>query len=82
METLVKRYEENEHFSNSHAPRSLRIHLAAVSHFEDKGAAEKVVKHMKGFKKLLDHQKEKEMISERAYNVLTAEAEYLIQKWQ
>lgn len=79
MKELVQRYEEAGAFANHGAAHSLKVHLITVSRFEEKGAAEKVVKHMKGFKLLLDHQKKEELIS---YNVLKAPTDDLIEKWQ
>ncbi|GIN69835.1 hypothetical protein J14TS2_03100 [Bacillus sp. J14TS2] len=60
----------------------LFVHLKSVEHFEDKGESEKVVKHMDGFKQVLDDQKEKEVIPDYAYNILKSNANSLIKKWQ
>ncbi|WP_217424808.1 glycoside hydrolase family 97 catalytic domain-containing protein [Virgibacillus ihumii] len=82
LKMLVQRYKETGEFANDRVARSLRIHLVTVSRYEENGSAEKVVKHMKGFKRLLDHQKGNDLISEKAYKVLKADADYLIKKWQ
>ena len=63
------------------AAHSLTVHLEAVSHYEGKGSADKVVKHMEGFKSLLEYQRNNELISGKAYNYLDAEADGLIEKW-
>lgn len=82
MKALVERFEEKGEFANRDAARSLIIHLTAVDHFERREAAEKVVKHMKRFKVLLDHQQDGELISERAFQALHSHADALMKKWE
>ncbi|ASK62325.1 serine hydrolase [Virgibacillus phasianinus] len=82
MKELVKQLEEKGEFENSDAVHRLTLHLTAVNQYESNDQAEKVVKHMKNFKLLLDHQKESELISEEAYETLKTDANYLIEKWQ
>lgn len=78
LKPLVKQYEEAGEFSNHEAAQALQLHLTAVEHFEKKGSAEKVVKHLKGFKLLLDHQRKGELISKEAYDALRTDADYLV----
>ena len=80
--TLVKQFEDEGAFANTQAARSLKLHLTAVSRYEEKELAGKVVKHMKSFKLLLDHQKDHALISEEAYHSLRLDAESLIKKWE
>lgn len=75
---LVERYEESGDIASDQAVRALKLHLTAIEQFEEKGDNEKVVKHLDGFKHLLDHQKEQEQISDEAYETLTAGADMLI----
>lgn len=82
IKLLVERFAEESEFINDDAARSLKVHLTAVERYEKKEAAEKLVKHMKGFKLLLDNQREKELISKEAYNALVIDADELIKKWQ
>ncbi|MTW86668.1 prolyl oligopeptidase family serine peptidase [Virgibacillus dakarensis] len=82
MKTLVERFEAEGEFTNHGAARALKVHLSAVSQFEEQGSAEKVVKHMKGFILLLNHQKKADLISQKAYNALKSDANQLIKKWQ
>ncbi|WHY79959.1 beta-N-acetylglucosaminidase domain-containing protein [Neobacillus sp. WH10] len=82
MKKLVERFEEEGEFANHGAARSLQAHLEVVDRFEKQGQLQKAVEHMKGFKRLLDSQKENELISEKAYPILRAGADYLIKKWQ
>ncbi len=62
--------------------RSLTVHLTAVGQFEKKGAAAKVIKHMKSFKKLLGSQLESNAISQDLHDILKRDADSLIQKWE
>lgn len=82
IKTLVEKYEADGEFTDDKAAHALKLHLTAVSRYEDREKDEKVVKHLEGFKTLLDHQEEKEMISENAYDVLQASTDTLIKKWQ
>ena len=81
MKTLVERFKEEGEFGSDVAARSLITHLTAVIIYEEKELAEKVDKHMRSFKVLIDDQKEKGLITEKAYNRLNNDANYLIEKW-
>src|SRR5699024_4472282 len=50
MKALVDYIQEEGGFTGAETARSLKLHLNAVSHYEDKGSSEKVIKHMEGFK--------------------------------
>lgn len=82
IKTRVERFAEEEAFESDRVVRSLTMHLTVVRRYEEQEQAEKVIKHMKGFKHLLDHQKDNAMMSEEAYKVLYADSELLIKKWQ
>lgn len=78
---LVEQLEEDGQFATPDAARSLKVHLVAVRQFENKEAAKKIVRHMESFKLLLDHQKNNELITIKAYNTLIKQADTLIKKW-
>ncbi|ALX49971.1 serine hydrolase domain-containing protein [Lentibacillus amyloliquefaciens] len=80
MKALVKDFAAEGEFLSDEAAHSLKIHLTAVSHYEDRELGDKVIKHMEGFQSLLDHQQEN--MSEDAYETLKTNADYLIGKWQ
>lgn len=82
MKTLVKDLGDQDEITSAEVVRSLQVHLNTVDYFEQKNAADKVVKHMQGFKRLLDKQKESDSISERSFDTLDNYADYLIEKWQ
>lgn len=81
MKTLVERLKTEGEFKNDTITHALTMHLTTVGRYEAQDLAEKVVKHMKGFKLLLEHQKENEAISGKAYSYLVTEADRLIEKW-
>jgi len=60
----------------------LLTHLTAVSYYEEQEQTEKMIRHMIGFKDILNHQLNNDLISEEAFNVLNAQADDLIEKWQ
>lgn len=78
----VQSLKEQEEIVDSYAAHILKRHLTAVSHYEDKEQTDKVVKHMKGFKRLVEHQKNEESISDDAYEKLKTDADHLIGKWK
>src|SRR5699024_5821427 len=82
MMRLVESYENTGEFKSDKAAHALSIHLIAVNRYEEKESYEKVVKHLEGFKLLLNHQKKENLISDRAYNTLKAGADYLIEQRQ
>lgn len=82
MKKRVKRFKKKGEFEDDGAAYQLKLHLKAVSQYEDENQPEKVVKHMNGFKRLLDHQRENGLISEKAYETLRTNASYLIDKWR
>lgn len=79
IKMLVENFEEEGKFESERAARSLKIHLTALSRYEEKELSEKVIKHTKSFILLLDHQKENELIQEEAYYILKANANNLME---
>ncbi|MFJ7933271.1 S8 family serine peptidase [Sporosarcina sp. NPDC096371] len=79
---LVERFEKEGEFKNAQAVRALKTHLKAVAQYEKQEAGDKVMKHMKGFKVLLDQQKESKLISDKAYNALMASTDEMIKNWK
>lgn len=82
MQALVDYFEADKQFSNDKAPHALHVHLDAVEHFEKQEAAEKVIKHLKGFKVLIAQQKQNEDMSVETFEALNAYTDYLIEAWQ
>lgn len=82
IKKLVDYYVDKGAFVNDSDSRSLQVHLTAVNHYEQKEAADKVIKHMKGFNDLLEYQNKNELISDEAYEALIADANNLRETWQ
>lgn len=82
IKAVVQNYVDEGDIAGNSTARSLLLHLTAVNHFEKQEKGNKVIKHLDGFKVLLDYQMENELISEKAYRVLQADADYLIKKWE
>lgn len=82
MKSLVEHFEDEEAFSDASDARDLKMHLTAVDRFEKQEESEKVLKHMNSFNTLLDHQKDNDVISEKAYEDLGTYADYLLDKWE
>src|SRR5699024_1552162 len=82
IKAKVERLADEGAFEDKKTIRVLTTHLSAVSHYEDKGAGGKIVKHMNGFKQLIAYQKEKALISEEAFETLNKAADELNNKWQ
>lgn len=78
LSNLVQYFVDEGELSSDDVFRSLNIHLESVNHYEEKGATEKVMKHMEGFQVLLEQFKEKDFMSEKVYNVLSGEAQFFI----
>ncbi|GGB59199.1 beta-N-acetylhexosaminidase [Lentibacillus populi] len=81
MKTLVGQLDEAGEITGDDAAHELTLHLTAVNHYEQKELADKVVKHMEGFKLMLEQQKESEAISAKAYSYLETETVRLIEQW-
>lgn len=64
------------------AARALTTHLTAVERYESKEDAKKVIKHMNGFKQLMNHFQEEESITADAFDTLNSQANDLIAKWE
>lgn len=81
VKALIAELQEAGEFDNDAVARSLTMHMTAVEQYEKKQLSEKVIKHMESFKLLLNQQKQKELLSDKAYQALKGQANALIQKW-
>ncbi|WP_371871386.1 MULTISPECIES: FIMAH domain-containing protein [Bacillaceae] len=82
MKSIIASLEESGEIMDDDAVHKLELHVTAVSQYEQKNEADKVIKHMKSFKALLDYQKENELISDKAHKMLQTKADAMIQIWQ
>ncbi|WP_425445481.1 FIMAH domain-containing protein [Virgibacillus ndiopensis] len=82
MKTIVTSLEESGDILDDNAAHALELHLSAVNQYEKKNQADKVIKHMNGFKVLIDSQKENELITKNAHEMLQAKADAMIKIWE
>mgnify|MGYP001470669304 CR=1 FL=1 len=82
MKKIAAQFEEIGAFGNTLAGHTVKLHLMSVNHFESRGEATKVIRHLQGFKQLLDFQSDNGVISEMAYHTLRENADSLIDKWE
>lgn len=80
LQGLVEQYEESGDLSSDESIRALKVHLESLVQFEKSGDDKKVVKHLKGLKDLLDHQKAEEEISAEAYESLMNGTDTLVKE--
>lgn len=64
------------------AMRKLTMHVTALSQFENRDAADKMQKHLEGMLLLLDQQNNKNLITDKAYNILKHDTESLLKQWE
>nr|WP_245799400.1 Xaa-Pro dipeptidyl-peptidase [Virgibacillus siamensis] len=82
MKKHVNKLMKNGEFKSDKAAHALKIHLTIVHQFEKMEAKRKVVKHMKGFKLLLEHQLQNGLISGDGYETLKDDVDSLFRKWR
>jgi len=78
----VTKYGQDGEITSENATHHLTLHLTAVKQFVEQEKDTKVVKHMKGFKLLLDHQKEMDHISDNVHQDLYQSADLIISHWE
>lgn len=80
---MLNRLDDYEgEFTSGDAYQKVKTHLTSISHFEKEAKSGKVVKHLKGLKQLIGDQKENELMSEKVYDYMIVNADYLIEKWR
>ncbi|WP_200411485.1 NPCBM/NEW2 domain-containing protein [Virgibacillus salexigens] len=82
IEAHVEELENEGAFESGLIARLLGMHVDTLVQYEDKELTEKLIKHLNGFKQLLQQQKENNAISAKAYDTLTADAKRLLAKYQ
>lgn len=78
IQTQLWQLDDADNIKSDEVAHNLKLHLQAVEHYENKGDSEKISKHMKGFNKLLLHQKNKDQINDKAYQQLKESSDSLI----
>lgn len=75
---VVDYYNEKEAFADETITRALKVHLSAVKHYEKDENIEKAVKHLENFKVLLKFQRDADLISKEAFDILNIDTNYLL----
>lgn len=82
MADMVDNFQKLGAFENNEDADQVTLHLTSVSHFESNDNHSKVIKHLQGFKQLLDYQYDNTDLSDAAYHTLKENADALIAKWE
>lgn len=82
MKETIDRLSDDGDISDAGLVRLLKTHLTSISHYESKGAEEKIVKHMEDFQEVLKVQNENGIISDEAYETLMNESDHLTEEWK
>src|SRR5699024_5646787 len=69
VKELIKMLEETGDIDKE-AEHALTMHMTSIEHFEKQGKDQKVVKHLEGFKPLLEHYNESDLITDKAFGLL------------
>ncbi|MBY7142894.1 discoidin domain-containing protein [Virgibacillus sp. NKC19-3] len=68
--------------SGSDTLHALKTHLTAIEHYVEQGKKDKTLNHLNGFKTLLDHQLENDLISGEALKSLKAYTDEVIKNYK
>lgn len=82
MRDVLERFTNEGQFTNASDARLLSNHLTALERYEKQENSEKMVKHLEGYKLLLDHQRENDLIENEAYNRLNSDTNMLLDRWK
>ncbi|GGJ98309.1 hypothetical protein GCM10007063_20760 [Lentibacillus kapialis] len=82
MKTHVERYDQDGDFTNDRDVRLLKHQMTTIDLFKEKNEIEKATKHLNGLQQMLEQFKNQETLSDEAYQVLMADTDYLLEKWQ
>ncbi|MFD2629236.1 glycoside hydrolase family 3 protein [Oceanobacillus kapialis] len=81
MQQLVEDLAQQEEINGDQTVRALTRHLDAIERFEERGLADKVVKHLESFQELLTHFHENDLLTDKAYSYLETESLKLNETW-
>lgn len=82
MRTVLERFAEEDQIENDSDARLLDNQLSVLEKYEEQENSEKMVKHLEGFKIVIDDLKEKELIKKEAYDRLNSDADMLVERWE
>src|SRR5699024_7054049 len=82
MRDVLERFAKEDQIEKDSDARLLDNQLSVLEKFEEQEKSEKMVKHLEGFKVVLDDLKEKELIKKDAYDRLDSDADMLVERWE
>lgn len=82
LQNLVGKLADGGEFQDERAIRQAEMHLSALAQYESSESMDKAIKHLNGFKALVEHQKDSELISKAGYEALVAASDDLLEQWQ
>ena len=82
LKSRVEQLQADDEIYEEHVARLLITHLTTVGHYKENEKMDKAIKHLEGFKQLLDQLKAADSISEHAHDTLLSGAEELLDMWQ
>ncbi|GAB2567304.1 polysaccharide lyase family 8 super-sandwich domain-containing protein [Gracilibacillus alcaliphilus] len=72
IKKLVEQFEQEEAFHRGNIAHTLQVHVTNLEKFASQGEDEKIIKHLKVIRTLLDNHKKNEVINDYAYHTLYA----------
>ena len=81
VQQLVEKLHDQGEIYEDNVARLIKIHLSAVKRFKDTGQTDKMLKHLNRFKNILGYQRNEELISDEAYDILKRSTQYLLDEF-
>src|SRR5699024_1916352 len=81
VQQLVEKLHDQGEIYEDNVARLFKIHLSAVKRFNDTGQTDKMLKHLNRFKNILGYQRNEELISDEAYDILKRSTQYLLDEF-
>ncbi|MBY7144681.1 D-alanyl-D-alanine carboxypeptidase/D-alanyl-D-alanine-endopeptidase [Virgibacillus sp. NKC19-3] len=82
LQHLVEELGDGGEFVDTGAVHQVEMHLHALAQYENTERTDKAMKHLHGFKDLVEHQRDNDMISEIGYAALMAASDALLEQWE
>lgn len=82
LQLLVYEWDLKRDILGSDTLHALKMHLTSAEHFEKAGETDKVIKHLNGFKKLIDYQVKNNSLTEKASKSIKSETDKVIQSYR
>ncbi|WP_245799314.1 endo-alpha-N-acetylgalactosaminidase family protein [Virgibacillus siamensis] len=80
--SIINELDKDGAFNNDKTVHALKVHLRPIKQLEKNELADKVVKHLKKYKELLNQKKEEGFMTNLAYKSLMDSTSTLMNEWQ